>query len=29
VPDVECLRSTELALREWLGLLTYRLRGWA
>ena len=29
VPDADCLRATELAVREWIGLFAYRLRGWA
>lgn len=29
LPDAGALQSTTQSLKEWLGLLTYRLRGWA
>jgi uncharacterized SAM-binding protein YcdF (DUF218 family) len=29
LPDVEALGRTTSVVREWLGLLYYRLRGWA
>ena len=29
LPSAESLAGSELALKEWLGLLVYRLRGWA
>ena len=29
VPDAEALARSKLALREWIGLTVYRLRGWA
>jgi len=29
LPDAESLAESDLALKEWLGLLVYRLRGWA
>lgn len=29
LPDVRSLAKSELALKEWLGLVVYRLRGWA
>jgi uncharacterized SAM-binding protein YcdF (DUF218 family) len=29
LPSAEALNNSTLALKEWIGLLTYRLRGWA
>ncbi|WP_366918592.1 YdcF family protein [Acaryochloris sp. IP29b_bin.148] len=29
LPDVKALDDTTMALKEWIGLATYRLRGWA
>jgi uncharacterized SAM-binding protein YcdF (DUF218 family) len=29
LPDAQSLAESQLALKEWLGLLVYRLRGWA
>ena len=29
LPDAQSLVKSQLALKEWLGLLVYRLRGWA
>jgi uncharacterized SAM-binding protein YcdF (DUF218 family) len=28
IPSADNLRNSELALHEWLGIATYRLRGW-
>jgi hypothetical protein len=28
VPSADDMRLTTLALREWIGIMTYRLRGW-
>jgi uncharacterized SAM-binding protein YcdF (DUF218 family) len=29
LPDADSLKQTQVALKEWLGILVYRLRGWA